>query len=137
MIRFEGAIELYINDLAIVIFTGIKHTADWFLASFNDNNAASCTFYHISKNSIVIMHVITGFIEWAKAQIEEYASMFRKQVYTSDVESKTIEDALLITYNQSKKVGSFFSRNIHFSDPYQVIGRIRARLSIPSSITAS
>jgi hypothetical protein len=42
MIRFEGAVELYINDLTIVIFTGIKHTADWFLASFKENEAASC-----------------------------------------------------------------------------------------------
>jgi hypothetical protein len=42
MIRFEGAVELYINDLAIVIFTSIKHTADWFLASFKENEAASC-----------------------------------------------------------------------------------------------
>lgn len=47
---------------------------------------------------------VTGFIDWAKVQIEEYASMFRKQVYTSDVDSKTVEDALSITYNQSKKV---------------------------------
>lgn len=33
---------MYINDLAMVIFTGIKHTADWFLASFKDNEVASC-----------------------------------------------------------------------------------------------
>lgn len=45
MIRFEGAVELYINDLAIVIFTGIKHTADWFLASFKENEAASCEYF--------------------------------------------------------------------------------------------
>lgn len=30
--------------------------------------------------------------------------MFRKQVYTSDVDPKTVEDALAITYAQSKKV---------------------------------
>ena len=27
-----------------------------------------------------------GFIEWAREQIENYAEMFRKQVYTSDVD---------------------------------------------------
>ena len=41
-IRFEGNIGAYIADLAIVCFTGIKHTADWFLASFKENEVASC-----------------------------------------------------------------------------------------------
>ncbi|KAI0937467.1 hypothetical protein AcV5_005372 [Taiwanofungus camphoratus] len=41
MIRFEGSVGTYIGDLAIVIFTGIKHTADWFLASFRENEVAS------------------------------------------------------------------------------------------------
>lgn len=45
---FEGSVELYISDLAIVVFTGIKHTADWFLASFRENDTASgtCTSCH-------------------------------------------------------------------------------------------
>jgi hypothetical protein len=41
-IRFEGHIGMYIADLSMVIFTGIKHTADWFLASFRENEVASC-----------------------------------------------------------------------------------------------
>lgn len=41
MITFEGHIGMYISDLAIVMFTGIKHTADWFLASFKENDVAS------------------------------------------------------------------------------------------------
>jgi exocyst complex component 8 len=47
-IRFEGHIGMYIGDLAIVVFTGIKHTADWFLASFKENEVASCelTVHH-------------------------------------------------------------------------------------------
>ena len=40
-IPFEGDIPLYIFDLAIVIFTAIKHTAEWFLASFKENEAAA------------------------------------------------------------------------------------------------
>jgi hypothetical protein len=40
-IPFEGDIPLYIFDLAIVVFTAIKHTAEWFLASFKENEAAS------------------------------------------------------------------------------------------------
>lgn len=42
MIRFEGHVRMYVADLAMVVFTGIKHTADWFLASFKDNDATSC-----------------------------------------------------------------------------------------------
>ena len=44
-ITFEGHIGSYIADLATVVFTGIKHTADWFLASFRENEVASskCT----------------------------------------------------------------------------------------------
>ena len=45
MITFEGDIPMYISDLSIVVFTGIKHTADWFLASFKENEVSSCTCY--------------------------------------------------------------------------------------------
>ncbi|KAF8906133.1 hypothetical protein CPB85DRAFT_895024 [Mucidula mucida] len=82
-IRFEGHIGAYIGDLAIVTFTAIKHTADWFLASFKENEAAST------------------FIDWAKLQMENYADAFRKQVYSSDVDENTIEEAMKITYSQS------------------------------------
>jgi len=56
---------------------------------------------------------VTGFIDWAKQQIENYAEMFRKQVYSSDVESKTVEETLQITYNQSKKVRFDFISKYH------------------------
>jgi hypothetical protein len=42
VIRCEGSIGIYVGDLAMVVFTGIKHTADWFLASFKENEVASC-----------------------------------------------------------------------------------------------
>ncbi|KAF9792511.1 hypothetical protein BJ322DRAFT_1116121 [Thelephora terrestris] len=96
MIRFEGAVEQYINDLAVVVFTGIKHTADWFLASFKENDMAS------------------AFIDWAKFQIQDFATMFRKQVYTSDADKKTVEDALTITYTQSKRLLEEFGLDFRF-----------------------
>jgi exocyst complex component 8 len=40
MIRFDGHIGTYISELAISIFNVIKHTADWFLASFKENEVA-------------------------------------------------------------------------------------------------
>ncbi|KAF8079188.1 exo84 subunit/exocyst complex component [Lyophyllum atratum] len=85
-IRFEGHVGAYVGDLAVVYFTGIKHTADWFLASFKENEVAS------------------AFIEWAKTQIEDFGENFRKQVFTSDVDRQVVEDALKITYTQSKKL---------------------------------
>ncbi|TBU58130.1 hypothetical protein BD310DRAFT_927740 [Dichomitus squalens] len=85
-ITFEGHIPSFIADLATVVFTGVKHTADWFLASFRENEVAS------------------SFVEWARQQIELYAEMFRKQVYSSDVDARTIDDAIQITHVQSKKL---------------------------------
>ena len=41
-IRFEGDVGIYVGELATVYFTGIKHTADWYLASFKENEVASC-----------------------------------------------------------------------------------------------
>ncbi|KAF8514201.1 Cullin repeat-like-containing domain protein [Hysterangium stoloniferum] len=85
-LRFEGSVELYISDLAIVVFTGIKHTADWFLSSFRDNDTAS------------------ALVQWAKEQIESYAEMFRKQVRGSDVAPQTVQDCLEVTRLQSRKL---------------------------------
>jgi hypothetical protein len=46
-IRFEGHVGAYVGDLAVVYFTGIKHTADWFLASFKENEVSSgrCLYF--------------------------------------------------------------------------------------------
>ncbi|KAG2136515.1 uncharacterized protein EDB93DRAFT_781949 [Suillus bovinus] len=85
-IKFEGHVGMYVHDLALVVFTGIKHTADWFLAGFVEHDMTST------------------LIDWAKKQIEMYAERFRKQVYSSDVEQQTIKEALKITYSQSRKV---------------------------------
>ncbi|RDX44306.1 hypothetical protein OH76DRAFT_1409275 [Lentinus brumalis] len=95
-ITFEGHIGSYIGDLATVVFTGIKHTADWFLASFRENEVAS------------------SFVEWAKSQIELYAEMFRKQVFSSDVDSRTIDEAIQITHVQSKKLLEEFGIDFRF-----------------------
>ena len=59
-----------------------------------------------------------GFIEWAREQIENYAEMFRKQVYTSDVDPQTIEDAIKVTYLQSKRVCIYFPLNLLQTDNF-------------------
>ncbi|KAJ7361385.1 nuclear mRNA splicing protein [Mycena albidolilacea] len=95
-IRFEGHIGSYIGDLAFVYFTGIKHTADWFLASFQENEVAS------------------AFIDWTKKQIEDYGELFRRQVYSSDADAKVVDDALKITYAQSKKLLQDYGLDFRF-----------------------
>ncbi|KAG6831966.1 hypothetical protein H0H87_003301 [Tephrocybe sp. NHM501043] len=85
-IKFDGQVQTYVGDLAVVYFTGIKHTADWFLASFKENEVAS------------------AFIDWAKSQIEDFAANFRKQVFTSDVDPQVVSNAMSITYAQSRKL---------------------------------
>jgi hypothetical protein len=53
-IRFEGHTGAYVGDLAVVYFTGIKNTADWFLASFKENEVASgmlCFLFLLASSS--------------------------------------------------------------------------------------
>ncbi|KAF8913204.1 hypothetical protein CPB84DRAFT_1760651 [Gymnopilus junonius] len=85
-IRFEGHIGTFVGELAVVYFTGIKHTADWYLASFKENEVAS------------------SFIAWTKRQIEDYCEIFRKQVYSKDVDPKVVQEAIDITHTQGKKL---------------------------------
>ncbi|KAH8119727.1 hypothetical protein DFH11DRAFT_1556163 [Phellopilus nigrolimitatus] len=96
LIRFEGHVQMYISDLATVVFTGIKHTADWFLASFKENDATSC------------------FVEWAKTQINLYAEMFRKQVFSSDVDEETVRECIATSHMQNKKLLHEFGLDFHF-----------------------
>jgi hypothetical protein len=46
----------------------------------------------------------SGFIMWTRKLLEEYATIFRKQVYSKDVDPKVVQDAIDITHNQSRKV---------------------------------
>jgi hypothetical protein len=40
-IKFEGDIEAYIGELAIVVFTLVKNTCEWYMAAFRDSKLAS------------------------------------------------------------------------------------------------
>lgn len=40
-IKFEGDIGAYISELAVVVFTLIKNTCEWYMAAFKDNKLAS------------------------------------------------------------------------------------------------
>ncbi|GAA5998283.1 exocyst subunit EXO84 [Rhodotorula paludigena] len=78
-IKFEGDISMYISELAMVCFTLIKNTCEWYMAAFKDNRMAS------------------GFVRWASEQVEIYAETFRRQVYGADQDGKVIEESLEVT----------------------------------------
>jgi hypothetical protein len=74
-IPFEGDIPLYIFDLAIVVFTAIKHTAEWFLASFKENEAASReSILHTTPNT-TFDDLCVDLVQWCKEQIENYCRL--------------------------------------------------------------
>ncbi|KAF9011134.1 hypothetical protein BDQ17DRAFT_1420558 [Cyathus striatus] len=95
-IQFTGDVCAYIGELAVVFFTGIRHTADWYLASFKENEVAST------------------FTTWAQSQIEKYAETYRKQVFSKDVDSKMVEEANQITRLQSKKLLEEYGLDFRF-----------------------
>ncbi|GAA5858578.1 hypothetical protein JCM1840_001268 [Sporobolomyces johnsonii] len=78
-IKFEGDISMYISELAMVCFTLVKNTCEWYMAAFKDNRMAS------------------GFVRWASEQVEIYAETFRRQVYGADQDGKVIEESLEVT----------------------------------------
>ncbi|VDB87561.1 unnamed protein product [Peniophora sp. CBMAI 1063] len=87
MIRFEGQAGVYVNDLAVVVFTAVKHTADWYLAAFKDNADAS------------------ALVEWARAQVEGFASAFRRQVFGGGLSERAVaEEAVAIALLQHRKL---------------------------------
>ncbi|KAN0061879.1 exocyst complex component exo84 [Thecaphora frezii] len=93
-IKFEGDVSLYISELALVHFTLIKNTSEWYMSAFKDNRMAS------------------GFVQWASTQVEAYGEMFRRQVYGVDQDPKVISECLEISRSsaaQLKEVGLDFS----------------------------
>ena len=47
---------------------------------------------------------LLAFITWSKQQIQDYAEIFRKQVYFKDVDPKVVQGAISITQSQARKV---------------------------------
>ncbi|KAI7904033.1 Cullin repeat-like-containing domain protein [Cokeromyces recurvatus] len=60
---FEGDITTYISELALVVFTLIRNTCEWYRDSFKQNEMAS------------------GFITWVREQTEIYADIYKRQVF--------------------------------------------------------
>lgn len=85
-IKCDGDVSIYINELAVVIFTIIRHTSDWYMNAFKENNMAS------------------GFVTWAKQQIETFADLFRRQMDAPNISESTVNECLHVTATQNRKL---------------------------------
>lgn len=54
-IKAEGDISIYISELAIVCFTIIRHTSDWYMSAFKENRMASGE--HIGNHQQLIIRL--------------------------------------------------------------------------------
>ncbi|KAL7752486.1 exocyst complex component exo84 [Sorochytrium milnesiophthora] len=91
LLKFAGDIVQYINELALVTFTLIKNTCEWYKSVFKDPQMAS------------------AFVVWAQTQLELYCKTFVKQVYAESNQTfTTIIECIRCTEEQCsllKEVG--------------------------------
>ncbi|KAJ1302657.1 hypothetical protein OPQ81_002973 [Rhizoctonia solani] len=137
-IRFEGDVRSYIKELALIVFTSVKHTADWYLASFKDFEMAS------------------GLIRWAKEQVEDFAKMFCIQVYGSETneydQAQALDDTAIaqeciqIAKNQNRRLLRDIGMDFSFvlldlisipTPPSETTKPVVPEISIPDTPTES
>ncbi|GAC98205.1 potential exocyst complex component Exo84 [Pseudozyma hubeiensis SY62] len=120
-IKFEGDTGLYISELAMVHFTLIKNTSEWYMAAFKDGSMAS------------------GFVEWAWERVEEYAVLFRRQVFGVQQEQKVVGEMREISLRlaaQLNEVGldfGFLLEGLLQPEPRPVTGE-EMRAKIPKLV---
>ncbi|KAI9142321.1 hypothetical protein BKA69DRAFT_272200 [Paraphysoderma sedebokerense] len=81
-LKFEGEISSYISELAFVVFTLIKNSCDWYNSSFREPGMAS------------------GFVKWAKSELENYVMIFKRQVFDNQQRFQVIADCIRTTDDQ-------------------------------------
>ncbi|KAI7850919.1 Cullin repeat-like-containing domain protein [Circinella umbellata] len=90
-LTFEGDSTTYINELALVVFTLVRNTCEWYRDSFKQNEMAS------------------RFITWVREQTEIYADIYKRQVFNhSQLNCQIIADCFKSTLDQCsilRKVG--------------------------------
>ncbi|KAI8342796.1 Cullin repeat-like-containing domain protein [Chlamydoabsidia padenii] len=88
---FEGDTTTYINELALVVYTLIRNTCEWYRDSFKQNAMSS------------------GFVTWVREQTEIYAEIYKRQVfYQHQLSCQVISDCFKSTLDQCsmlRKVG--------------------------------
>ncbi|GAO49445.1 hypothetical protein G7K_3595-t1 [Saitoella complicata NRRL Y-17804] len=81
-IHFEGNVPLYIAELALIHFTLIRNTCDIYSAAFTENR------------------MVSGFIKWAKVQVEAYSDLFARQLYSFGPDTQEYKASVAATKKQ-------------------------------------
>lgn len=103
-IKFEGDVSLYISELAMVCFTLVKNTCEWYMAAFRDNAMASGLSGSVLDGTRA--HSRSGFVRWASQQMEAFAEMFGRQVYGADQDRALPPILLLSELNAAQRASS-------------------------------
>lgn len=108
---FEGDITTYISELALVVFTLIRNTCEWYRDSFKQNEMASGNFIFslIILNWLKFEHIFKGFVTWVREQTEVYADIYKRQVFgQSQLSCQVISDCFKSTLEQCSVVSFIF-----------------------------
>ncbi|TPX54804.1 hypothetical protein PhCBS80983_g05744 [Powellomyces hirtus] len=89
LVRFDGDVSIYISDLAQVVFRLIRNTCDWYGGSFRDTTMAS------------------GFMKWVSTELDNFAQIFRRQVFDCHPALSVIADCLQHTMHHCKPLKEF------------------------------
>ena len=87
--------------LCTLQLSSIRQIGSWRVSRRTRLQVVCCSFNATLPLSLILK---TAFIDWVKKEIDYYCEMFRKQVFSADVDPKVVEEAKNITYAQSKKV---------------------------------
>ena len=130
-IRCEGDTSIYINELAIVCFTIIRHTGDWYMSAFHEPAMASgeLELFLFIQTALMLWK---GFVSWAKEQIETFATMFRRQVDVPGVDDESMDECIKVVATNNRKVGlRIFWFKSESTEPRLAASRRRTRFYIP------
>src|SRR4051812_24274776 len=78
---------LHVEELAMIVFTSIKNTAEWFKLSFMDPKMTS------------------ALVKWSKQEIEYFAEFYKEIVFGAEQSNfQVIADCAKLTNEQCSKV---------------------------------
>ncbi|TPX74556.1 hypothetical protein CcCBS67573_g04173 [Chytriomyces confervae] len=76
LVKFDGNVADYVNNLSMVVFRLIRSTCDWYNISFKETSMAS------------------GFLKWVRREIEHFGDIVRRQVFESQKQFAVMADCL-------------------------------------------
>ncbi|KAI8622354.1 hypothetical protein BC830DRAFT_1089575 [Chytriomyces sp. MP71] len=76
LVKFDGDVSDYVNDLSMIVFRLIRSTCDWYNSSFKEAAMAS------------------GFLKWVRREIEHFGDIIRRQVFESQKNFSVIAECL-------------------------------------------